>query len=186
MIWWLSSCNLWYDDFSLVICDMITFLLWLRILWLSSCDKWNDDFPLEIYEMMTFLLYFLIWWLFSCDLMNFLLWFKMWWLSSYGLWFDDFPLLFLIWWLSSVCDPMYSKTLKNHEKKWLQRRYMAERNLQISSGICPATDVPRHCTVVFAWKCRLFCLCAYGQCRVYCIYHVEFHFRFRRLVSFPV
>ena len=39
---------------------------------------------------------------------------------------------------------------------------------------------------VYAWKCRLFCLCAYGQCRVYYIYHVKFHFRFRRLVSFPV
>ena len=27
-------------------------------------------------------------------------------------------------------------------------------------------------------KLRLFCLCALWQCRVYYIYHVEFHFRF--------
>ena len=37
-----------------------------------------------------------------------------------------------------------------------------------------------HLNVVF------FSLCAHGQCRVYYIYHVEFHFRFRSLVSFPV
>ena len=54
------------------------------------------------------------------------------------------------------------------------------------SGICPALCVLRHYTVVFAWKCCLFCLCAHGQCRICYIYHVEFHFRFRRLVSFPV
>ena len=35
-------------------------------------------------------------------------------------------------------------------------------------------------------KCRLFCLCVHVQCRVYYIYHVEFHFRFRHLLSFPV
>ena len=40
--------------------------------------------------------------------------------------------------------------------------------------------------VVFAWKCRLFCLFAHGQCRVYYIYHVEFHFRFEHLITFPV
>ena len=72
------------------------------------------------------------------------------------------------------------------KKKWPQRRYMAERNLKISSGICPAPCVLCQCTVVFAWKCRLFCLWAYGQCCIYYIYHVEFHFRFRNLVSFPV
>ena len=38
----------------------------------------------------------------------------------------------------------------------------------------------------FAWKCRLFCLCAHVQCRVWYIYHVEFHFRFRHPLSFPV
>ena len=54
------------------------------------------------------------------------------------------------------------------------------------SGICPAPCVLRQCTVVFAWKCHLFCLCAHVQCRVCYIYHVEFHFRFRRLLSFPV
>ena len=53
-------------------------------------------------------------------------------------------------------------------------------------GICPVPCVLHKCTVVFARKCRLFCLCVCGQCRVYYIYHVEFHFRFRRLVSFPV
>ena len=36
-----------------------------------------------------------------------------------------------------------------------------------------------HLNVVF------FSLCAHGQCRVYYIYHVEFHFMFRSLVSFP-
>ena len=30
-----------------------------------------------------------------------------------------------------------------------------------------------------------FCLCVYGQCRVYYTYHVEFHFRVRRLFQFP-
>ena len=52
--------------------------------------------------------------------------------------------------------------------------------------ICSAPCVHRQCTVVFAWKCCLFCLCAHGQCRVHHIYHVEIHFRFRRLVSFLV
>ena len=37
-----------------------------------------------------------------------------------------------------------------------------------------------HLNVVF------FSLWVHGQCRVHHIYHVEFHFRFRRLVSFPV
>ena len=54
------------------------------------------------------------------------------------------------------------------------------------SGICPAPCALRQCTVVFAWKCCLFCLCTHVQCRVCYIYHVEFHFRFRRLLSFPV
>ena len=40
--------------------------------------------------------------------------------------------------------------------------------------------------VCFAWKCRLFCLCAHEQCRVYYIYHAEFHFRFGHLITFPV
>ena len=51
------------------------------------------------------------------------------------------------------------------------------------SGICPAPCVLCLFTVVFAWKCRLFCLCRHGQCRVHYIYHVEFHFWFRHLVS---
>ena len=51
--------------------------------------------------------------------------------------------------------------------------------------ICSAPCVHRTCTVVFVWKCCLFCLCAHGQCRVHHIYHVEFHFWFRCLVSFP-
>ena len=55
-----------------------------------------------------------------------------------------------------------------------------------SLAVCPAPCVLRQCTVVLAWKCRLFCLCAYGQCRVYYISHVEFHFRFGCLVLFPV
>ena len=32
----------------------------------------------------------------------------------------------------------------------------------------------------------VFSLCAYGQCHVYYIYHVEFHFRFGHLITFPV
>ena len=54
------------------------------------------------------------------------------------------------------------------------------------SGICPAPCALCQCTVVFAWKCCLCCLCAHVQCRVCYIYHVEFHFRFRFLLSFPV
>ena len=55
-----------------------------------------------------------------------------------------------------------------------------------SLAVCPAPCVLRQCRVVFAWKCHLFCLCAHVQCRVCYIYHVEFHFRFRRLLSFAV
>ena len=32
----------------------------------------------------------------------------------------------------------------------------------------------------------LFCLWAHGQCRIYYIYHVECHFRFKHMISFPV
>ena len=35
----------------------------------------------------------------------------------------------------------------------------AKRNLEISSRICPAPCVLCQCTIVFAWKCHLFCLC---------------------------
>ena len=55
-----------------------------------------------------------------------------------------------------------------------------------ASPICSAPCVLHQYTVVFAWKWRLFSLYAHGQCRVYYIYHVEFHFRFGHLVSFPV
>ena len=67
-------------------------------------------------------------------------------------------------------------------EKWPQRRYMVERNLKISGRICPAPCVLCQCTVVFTWKCCLFYLCAHGKCHVH---HVEFHFRFKWLVSFP-
>ena len=140
---------------------------------------------------MTLLLYFLIWWLFSCDLMNFLLWFKMWWLSSYGLWFDDFPLLFLIWWLSSVCDPMYWRK-KNHEKNDRNGSYMAERNLQISSGICPVPFVLRQCTMSLHEN-MVFSVCACMDNAAYIIFIIWnsfsgldawYHFRFN--VSYGV
>ena len=42
----------------------------------------------------------------------------------------------------------------------------------------------RQYTVVFAWKCYLFCLCVHWQCRVYCIsglstwYHFQFKIRY--------
>ena len=51
---------------------------------------------------------------------------------------------------------------------------------------CPPPCVLRQCTVVFEWKCCLFCLCAHGQCRVYHIYHVEFHFQFGHQITFLV
>ena len=38
--------------------------------------------------------------------------------------------------------------------------------------------------VVFACKFCLFCLFAHGQCRIYHIYHVEFHLRFGHLITF--
>ena len=53
----------------------------------------------------------------------------------------------------------------------------------MSSPVCASS---MYCTVAFAWKCRLFCLCTHVQCHVCYIYHVEFNFRFRCLVSFPV
>ena len=49
----------------------------------------------------------------------------------------------------------------------------AKRNM--SSAVC-----------ALSMHSRLFCLCAHVQCRVCYVYHVEFHFRFRRLVTFPV
>ena len=44
----------------------------------------------------------------------------------------------------------------------------------------------KFCTSRLCMKIRLFCLFAHGQCRVYYIYHVEFHFRFEHLITFPV
>ena len=61
-------------------------------------------------------------------------------------------------------------------KKWPQRRYMAERHLEIFSRICPAPCMLRPCTVVSAWKCRLFYFFAHGQCRVYLSCGVPFPF----------
>ena len=45
---------------------------------------------------------------------------------------------------------------------------------------CPHSNVnvlQSFALVVFKWKCYLFCLFVHGQCRVYYIYHVEFHFQ---------
>ena len=48
---------------------------------------------------------------------------------------------------------------------------MTARQQQIlQSRICPAPCVLCQCTVVFAWNCHLFCLCAHWQCRVYYTY----------------
>ena len=58
--------------------------------------------------------------------------------------------------------------------------------LEAQCGTFSAPCLLHQYTVAFEWKCRLFCLCVPGQCRVHHIYYVEFHFRFRRLVSFPV
>ena len=41
------------------------------------------------------------------------------------------------------------------------------------SRICPALCVLHQCTIVFEWKCRLFCLRAHVQCLVCYIYHVD-------------
>ena len=41
----------------------------------------------------------------------------------------------------------------------------------------------KFCTSRLFMKCRLFCLWAHEQCRVYYIYHVEFHFQFGQLIS---
>ena len=63
------------------------------------------------------------------------------------------------------------------------------RLCQLGPGtvLCPHSNLPlRFALVVFAWKCRLFCLCSHGQCRVYYIYHVEFHFQFGHLITYPV
>ena len=60
------------------------------------------------------------------------------------------------------------------------------------SGICLAPRVLCQCTVVFAWKCRLFCLCVPGQCRIIIFIMLNsisgldawYHFRFN--VSYGV
>ena len=77
---------------------------------------------------------------------------------------------------------IYPACLRSHRNGFLFKICISgEKSVK-----CPAPWLLRQCTVVFAWKCCLFCLCAYAQCRVYYIHHVEFHFRFRALVSFPV
>ena len=66
----------------------------------------------------------------------------------------------------------------DHPKYEDDPKNTAKRNM--SSAVCASS------MVVFAWKCRLFCLCAHVQCRLCYIYHVEFHFQLRRMLSFPV
>ena len=53
---------------------------------------------------------------------------------------------------------------------------MAEQNLEIFSGICPAPCVLHQYTVVFARKCRLSCCACVGNAAyIISIYHVEFY-----------
>ena len=44
----------------------------------------------------------------------------------------------------------------------------------------------KFCTRCLCMKMSSVCLFAHGQCRVYYIYHVEFHFRCEHLITFPV
>ena len=79
-------------------------------------------------------------------------------------------------------------------RKSLQQKKMPQ------SGICPAPCGLRQCTSPLPplqYICKamhkssmhenvIFSLCAHGQCHVYYIYHVEFHFRFGHLITFRV
>ena len=42
------------------------------------------------------------------------------------------------------------------------------------------------CLSHFCIKSRLLWTCAHAQCRIHFFHHVEFYFRFRHLISFPV
>ena len=83
-------------------------------------------------------------------------------------------------------SPCFSVICFAHRKTAQIKTSTTKVILEAQWGICSAQCVLRQYTVIFAWKCCLFCQCVPGQCRVYHICHVEFHFRFRRLVSFPV
>ena len=65
-------------------------------------------------------------------------------------------------------------TKKCRKAEYVQRR------------VCFVNVQVRCALVVCTWKCRFFCLCAHRQCRVYYIYHVEFHFRFELRITFPI
>ena len=68
----------------------------------------------------------------------------------------------LLWFAWLIYDPKIgSDFAPSPVEKWPQRR---------CSRICPAPCVPHHCTVVFAWKCHLFCLCAYMDNAAYIIF----------------
>ena len=54
----------------------------------------------------------------------------------------------------------------------------------MSSAVCASSIHSRLCIKMSSFLSVQ--LCMHGQCRVHHIYHVEFHFRFRRLLSFPV
>merc|ERR1711954_60653 len=59
---------------------------------------------------------------------------------------------------------------------------------RVQSGFCtsPLPHFNIHLQLSLHENVVFFCLCAHVQCRVCYIYHVEFHFRFRHLLSFPV
>ena len=76
---------------------------------------------------------------------------------------------------AGICFGEAHRTMQGASKK----RNNAKQTM--SSAVCALSIYSRLCI-----KCRLFCLCAHGQCRIYYIYHVEFHFWFKCLVSFPV
>ena len=83
-----------------------------------------------------------------------------------------------------VCVYKYNYFMRLTNPSQMKKGYEQQKIPQ--SGICPAPCVHRQSTVIFAWKYRIFCLCAHVQCHICYIFHVEFHFRFRRLLSFTV
>ena len=83
------------------------------------------------------------------------------------------------------CCICTSNAFKNAAKR--SRQHAGKKYQEYAQRrVCFVNEKISFALVVFAWKCRLFCLFAHGQCRVYYIYHVEFHFRFEHLITFPV
>ena len=92
------------------------------------------------------------------------------------------------------CGKVLFELSLQHSITFYTVKNTAKRNM--SSAVCGSTmykslaPTPLYmysfALVVFAWKCRLFCLCVHVQCRVCYIYHVDFQFRFGHLTTFLV